>query len=211
MFKQIAILDDHAIVRKGLEMLLSPIYGKNNIHSFSFGEDLFSSMNRINFDLIILDIKLPKVLAFSFIPQILKLRSNQKVLIFSMYPEKIVAKGLFKLGIKGYINKTTDNAQLILAIKIILEGGNYMTQELQSFFFSRYIREEQGKKGYEALSNRELEVLMLLLRGLGVLEISNFLSINTSTAATYKGRIFEKMEVSTFLDLYHKSQSVGLI
>lgn len=210
---KIAIVDDHSIIQEGLELLLSQVYGFNNCFSYYNGNELLEALGTQSFDLIILDVQLPDIMAFSLVPRILKINRKQRILIFSMYPEKILARPLFKLGIKGYLGKQAPRQEMLTAIETVLKGKVYMSEPLKTLFSKKYVKSEEneGEESMEELSSRELEVLLLLLKGEGVLEIGNNLNISPSTVATYKSRVFRKMAVNNVIELYHKGAALGMV
>lgn len=211
MYDKIAIVDDHSIVREGIEVLINADTKQDFITCFKDGSSLLEALNTETFDLIITDIQLPDIMGFSLVSKILKIKPTQKILVFSMYPEKIVAKSLLRLGAMGYVNKEEDNETLLEAIDTILSNKRYISPSLQLHFSNKIINRESDENSVDALSNRELEVLILLFRGQGVLEIANILDINPSTVATYKSRILEKLKVRNSIQLYKKCQLLGLV
>ena len=208
---KIAIVDDHKIVAQGLKMLIVPQYGKQHLQVFHNGKSLLEALSKQVFDLIILDIQLPDIMAFSLIPKILKEVPHQKIFVFSMYPEKIIAQMMFDLGAKGYLNKKADDSDILMAIKTVLNVERYMSDALKLFYTDKFLNKDHTINPLTTLSNRELEVMVLLLKGFGGLEIGNQLNLNSSTVATYKNRIFEKMAVTNIIELYNKGTILGLI
>lgn len=209
--KRIIIADDHSIVRDGFEIMLSPIYGSENLTAVKNGKELLVELDKQSFELLILDVQLPDLTAFSLIPLVFERNKQQKILVFSMYPEKTMAKAMLDLGAKGYLNKVSESQTILNAVETILQGNTFLSDTMLQYFTNKYLKNQTEENPLELLSLREMEVLMLLLQGNGVLEIANLLNLSNSTVATYKGRIFEKMGVQNIIDLHNKCLSLGLV
>ena len=208
--QKIVIVDDHSVVREGLKLMLGARYGEQNITLLENGKDLLTLLQEQVFDLIILDVQLPDIFAFSLIPLILEIKKRQKILILSMYDEIIMGQAFLERNAMGYVNKAAPRAELLLAIEMVLDGKQYVSTLLQEHLSNPNRKKVRETNPFLTLSNREKEVMLLMLRGLGILEISNFLDLKNTTVATYRKRIFDKMQVENVIELYKKSVLFGL-
>jgi DNA-binding NarL/FixJ family response regulator len=197
----ILLVDDHAIIRSGLKLLIESDYKSAEIDEAIDGDSAYAAVKAKNYDLIVLDINMPGTDTINLIENIKLLRPSILILLFSMNPELVFAKRYLKLGVNGFLNKEADNTQIIEAIRCVLLKKRYLSQELQQFLSDEAISGVQ-ETPFSKLSDREFEVALLIIKGKGISEIANFLHLSTSTIGTYKGKIFEKCSVSSVVELH---------
>jgi two-component system, NarL family, invasion response regulator UvrY len=197
---RILIADDHTIVRRGIIQILLNDFPSATIEEASTAEELIEKAVKGKWDIIITDISMPGRSGLEALHQIKLSAPNLPVLILSMYPEEQYAIRVLKAGAAGYLNKEVAPAQLIKAVKKILSGRKYITDEVAQTITS-HLHEEESKPLHEALSNREFEVMKLLASGKSVSEISKLFMLSISTISTFKARIFSKMGVKNIASL----------
>lgn len=196
----ILIVDDHDIVHSGLKVSILKANIAANITKAKNGEEAISFVRSFKFDLIILDVNLPDTDTQSLMKLFINNNSKQKVLIFSMSSEEIYARRFLKLGAKGFVSKTSNMDEVIKAIQVILDGKKYITQKVAELLSDDLI-EGNTERNIDDLSDREIEIMHLLVKGLGGKEISNQLHLHPSTTATYKTRLFQKLAVNNVIEL----------
>lgn len=195
MNKKILIADDHYIVRAGTAMVLETAYPRLNIN---FAENYEQTKNFIgsnSCDLLILDIDMPGSQYKQMIHELKSIQNSLKILVFSGY-DNDVALQYIREGAEGYLNKQSNEEQIKIAVKSILDKGYYYPTEL----IVPIIQNKKNSPG-EKLSSREYEIFKLLSYGNGNLEIANMLNIKMSTVSTYKKRIFEKLNIANIAEL----------
>jgi DNA-binding NarL/FixJ family response regulator len=174
------------------------------IEAGTFSETLRLLQARF-FDLVILDIKIPGGEAFNMISKIRDIQEKVKILVFSSQDEELYAIHYVKAGANGYLPKDTANDELEKAITSVLSGGTYISSVVQDQLVNNTLLERESKESpLEILSNRELEIMDMLLTGKWTKDIAIDLHIKESTVSTYKARIFEKLEVTNILELFKK-------
>ncbi|TLV02290.1 response regulator [Dyadobacter luticola] len=203
--KTVLLVEDHSIVRMGVKLLIEDFLPSVNvIEAGSFNETLRHLQSRY-FDLVILDVKIPGGEGFNMIDKIKAIQSKVKVLIFSSQDEELYAIHYFKAGASGYLPKDSSNEELERAITSVLNGGTYISHVVQSQLITSSMLERESKDSpLEILSNRELEIMDMLLIGKWTKDIAIDLNIKESTVSTYKARIFEKLDVTNILELFKK-------
>lgn len=198
--KKILIADDHVIVRAGLSLLIKEVVGQVEIEECKDGESARKKLRNAEYDLIILDISMPFTDSFALLNYIFLLRPKQKVLIMTMSREEVYAKRFLKLGVKGFINKEADRAEIRKAILNTLDNKRYLSARM-SDTLTREMLEETVPNPFEALSPRELEIMNHLLEGKNVSEIAGMLFLQVSTVSTHKTKIMQKLGVSNLIEL----------
>jgi DNA-binding NarL/FixJ family response regulator len=194
------IADDHSIVRQGVSLLIKELFFNVKIfHAGSFKETLkITSENKI--DLLILDINFPDGNSLSILSEAKAIQPEMKILIFSALDEDIYALRYLNAGASGYLNKGSSEDEMKQALKSMMISGKYITQNIKDRILDSYISKKPINP-LEQLSNREVEVARLLIKGYGNLEIAEMLNIKKSTVSTFKNRIFEKLEIDNLADL----------
>jgi two-component system, NarL family, invasion response regulator UvrY len=207
--KKFLLVDDHVVVRSGIRILLSEIYNPAEVHEAMNGEGAILKLKENHFDLIMLDIQMPKTDTLGLMEYIHIKYPDAKVLIFSMSAENIYAKRFMKAGAYGFISKEAPLEEITRAINIILGNKKYISDTL-----AEKLAEDSfsGKSGnpFNELSPREFEIVSLLLNGKTVSEISHALNIQTSTVGTHKARLFEKLGVTNLLELKELATTYNL-
>lgn len=193
---RILIVDDHSIVRIGLEVLINE-HLQAQIDSASDGKEAIRKVKEIPYDLLILDINMPDTDCGTLVLTIKGLRPQLPVLIFSMNDESLFALHYVKLGANGFLSKNAQDEDIIYAIRQILKGKKYINPEL----FETERSDTMGTNPFKVLSERELTVVHHLLKGKNILEISKIMNLHTSTIGTYRTRIFEKLNITNLVDL----------
>lgn len=200
---KVLIADDHSVVRQGVSLILREAFtGMEVVHTDSFSNALIILKDNF-FNLLLLDINLPGGNRIAMIDEVRSVQKDIKILIFSAYDEEQYALRYIKAGAQGYLNKLSSEDKIIEAVKIILDGGNYIGDKIRLRISENSLNKD-FRNPLDALSGRELEIAGLLAKGDGNLEIANKLDIGTSTVSTYKSRIFEKLGVSNVVSLVEK-------
>lgn len=200
---KVLIADDHSVVRQGVSLILREAFtGMEVVHTDSFSNAVIILKDNF-FNLLLLDINLPGGNRIAMIDEVRSVQKDIKILIFSAYDEEQYALRYIKAGAQGYLNKLSSEDKIIEAVKIILDGGNYIGDKIRLRISENSLNKD-FRNPLDALSGRELEIAGLLAKGDGNLEIANKLDIGTSTVSTYKSRIFEKLGVSNVVSLVEK-------
>ena len=198
--KKFLLVDDHVVVRSGIKTLLSQIYKPAEIHEAFDGESVTQKLKDHQYDVIILDIQMPKTDTLGLMEYIRNNYPGAKVLVFSMSPENIYAKRFINAGAMGFVSKEAPLEEIISAINIILDNKKYISQSLASKLAEDTFSGKPANP-FNSLSPKEFEIVSLLLSGKTVSDISHSLNIHTSTVGTHKSRLFEKLGVNNILEL----------
>ncbi|KAF2511821.1 response regulator transcription factor [Flavobacterium arcticum] len=198
--KKILLADDHSVVRRGVALILKESLVGVNINYAADFDSVISVLKKEPIDLIILDINLPGGNTSAMIAKVRMVQSSVKILMFSAFDEEQFALRYIQAGADGYLNKLIVEEKIIEAVKIILDGGKYISERVKNKIFENALN-NTPLNPLESLSDREMEVASLLVKGEGNLEISNILNIQMSTVSTYKHRIFEKLNVTNVVSL----------
>lgn len=194
------ITDDHSIVRQGISMLINELFSTPKIYMSGNFKDTFKIINETKIDLLILDINFPDGNSISIIKDIKLIQPEIKILIFTAYNEDIYALRYLNSGASGYLSKGSSEEEMKQALTSMILSGKYLTQNVKDRILDSYISKSPINP-IEQLSNRELEVARMLVKGYGNLEISDLLNVKKTTVSTFKNRIFEKLEIDNLAAL----------
>lgn len=203
------VIDDHPIVVLGIRLTLQEIYPHLEVTELCDVKAIFKSIIANNFDLIFMDVNIPGIESTHLLEQLLQRQPKAKVLIYSMTSEELYAKRFLRLGAMGFLSKEASPKELVKAVQTILAGKNYMSENISQIIL-RDFQKRKPENAFESLSQRELEVTRLLVRGISLQKISEIMNLHTSTVSTYKTRIFNKLNVTNIIDLKELAQIYNL-
>jgi DNA-binding NarL/FixJ family response regulator len=188
---KVLLVDDHAIVRVGLKQVLAD-YGGVETGDAASGAEAMEKLAAEEWDLVILDIRLPDRSGLDVLKDIRARYPSLRVIVLTMYPEEQYAVRAMRAGASGYLAKDSVPEELLDAVSRVAEGRRYVTPSLAE----KLAWAVSGKlPGHEALSDRELEVLRLLGSGKRVTEIAQHLGLSVKTVSTHRAHILTKMQL----------------
>lgn len=197
---RILLADDHTLFRQGLERVLAEgLPGAVFGHAGEIAEALRLAREE-NWDIAVLDISFAGRSGLDLLKEIKRACPKLPVLILSMHPEKQFAVRALKAGAAGYVTKKVASEELLSAVRRIVAGGRWVTQEVAERLAAE-ISIPAEKLPHEILSDREFHVFRLLASGATVKAIAEELAVSVQTVSTYRGRIMEKMRLETNADL----------
>jgi two-component system, NarL family, invasion response regulator UvrY len=197
---KILIGDDHSVVRRGLIQILKEAYPFAVITEAVDGAEMFKYALKNTYEIIISDISMPGRSGIDFIKELKDVQPKTPILILSIHPAEQYAVRTIKAGASGYINKESAPEELIIAVKQLLTGKKFITQDVAEILFD-FRGNHSNKPVHETLSNREFEVFKLIASGQSSLQIAKHLSLSANTVSTYKTRLLEKMNLKNIADI----------
>jgi len=205
LHKRFLVVDDHTIIRSALKTILKDIYSTALIEESVDGSDIIEKLKSNSYDLIIMDIQMPKSEAIGLIKQIHINYPSIPVLIYSMTSEKIYGIGGLKAGAKGFVSKESSMDELVKAINLVVLGQTYLGPDILELISGQAFKKSETP--FSNLSPRELQIVELLLTGNGVSQISKVLGLKNSTVGTHKSHIYQKLKITNLLELKAVSES----
>lgn len=199
----IFIVDDHPIVRQGLSQLINH---EKDLEVCGHAEDSHGALKQLKTlkpDLIIVDISLSDSSGIELIKDIRVHFPNLPVLTLSMHDESLYAERALRAGAKGYVMKQEATETVIVAIRHVLSGRLYVSENMATNMVRRFVggKPETVLSPVDRLSDRELEVFCLIGQGQGTREIAERLHLSTKTIETYRAHIKEKLNFETATEL----------
>ncbi len=207
---KVLIADDHTIVRRGIKQVLAEIPGVQVTAEAGTGAEVLELIDSSEFDLVLLDISMPRQSGIEVLKQIKWQKPNLPVLVLSIYPEEQYAVRALRAGSSGYLTKESAPDELKQAVIKIARGEKYITSSLAEKLASE-LSLDRKKMPHEILSDREYEVFNLLASGNTASQVAQKMSLSVKTISTYRSRILSKMNFKTNAQLTHYAFKNNLI
>lgn len=200
MTMRILLVDDHAVVRCGLRQFLANTEDLEIAGEAASGMEALAQVNQGRWDLVLLDMSLPDLNGMEVLQRIKRSHPELPVLVFSMFAEAEFALPCIDAGASGYLNKDSPPQQILTAIRTVVSGARYISPLLTEQLLSGVTRTIE-RPPHESLSKREMEVLLLLSKGVSLTRIGESLHLSVKTISTYRARILEKLNMGSNAEL----------
>jgi len=198
----IFIVDDHPMMRDGISQVINQQPDLEVIAEASSGPEALDKLSDISPEIALVDISLKGMNGIELTREIRKRFKNLPVLILSMHPEKYYAERAVKAGAKGYIMKHETSDKVLKAIRRVLEGKFYLSEDISEKIISRMSGNiSQSGTSVDKLSNREFEAFRYVGSGLKPQQIAEKLFVSVKTVETYYSRIKEKLSLKSASEL----------
>jgi DNA-binding NarL/FixJ family response regulator len=209
---RVLIVDDHAVLREGVRALLQLQPDLEVVGEAADGKSALAEVERLDPDVVLMDIAMPGLGGIEAALEMKKLGRRARILILSQYEDREYVRRLLKAGVAGYVLKKSAGAELPGAIRAVHRGGLVLDPEV-----ARTAMEESGVAGtgtvdpYDALTDREKQVLKLVAEGLSSKEVADVLGISVKTAMTHREHVMEKLGVHNRTELVRFAIRRGVI
>jgi DNA-binding NarL/FixJ family response regulator len=209
MTLRVFLIDDHALVRTGLKMILAGQTDIQVVGDAESGEEALPQLRALKPDVVLCDLHLPGLSGLEITERITRSDLPTRVIIVSVLEDGPLPKRLLEAGAAGYVGKAGDAVELLRAVRDVARGKRYLGSNVaQNLALSSM---DGASCPFDALSPRELEVAMLLVQGLRQEDIAKRLSLSAKTVNTHKSRLFEKMSISDTISLARLATQYGLL
>ena len=202
------LIDDHELVRTGIRQMLEDTKTIQIVGEASTGMDGINLIRNLHPHVAVLDFRLPDITGLEVTTKMLRLAPNLKILIVTSAINDLVPFRLLEAGAQGFLTKDATKDELIHTIKAINSGQRIISPEVASRLALSKISLKTDTS-FSALSDREMEVMMLVIRGAQVKEISEKLYLSSKTVHSYRSRIFEKLNVNSCSPVRSGSQNLN--
>ncbi len=207
---RVLIVDDHAVVRSGLRLLLDAEEDIEPVGEAGNARDAVFQARALKPDVILLDIVMPEQTGLDALPQLMHENPGAKVLVLSMQDEPRYVREAFAGGASGYVLKEAADTEVVAAVREVAAGGRYVNPELGARLVAADAEAAQRAEE-DPLSDREREVLRLLALGHTNQEIAKQLYISVRTAETHRAHIMQKLRLQTRADLVAYALERGVL
>jgi DNA-binding NarL/FixJ family response regulator len=205
--KKILVVEDHPLFRAMLAQLIRQELGMTVCGETDNIREALQIINQMHPDAVIVDVTLRGSSGLELIKQLKVLDNKLPVLVLSMQAEQLYAERVLRAGAKGFVSKEESPAEVVKAIRRVLEGHIYVSERVNESILGRLGQAHKARQasGVDLLSDREIEVFQLLGRGLNSREIAGQINLAATTVDSYRARIKEKLGIKSAAELYQRA------
>ena len=206
---RIALVDDHGLMRTGLRMILEKQADFEIVGEGDDGERGLALIRQSHPDIALVDVHMPGISGVELTERVRRAKLATKIVILTVASEAPYPRRLLEAGASGYLTKGCPAEELIKAIRLVADGKRHIASDVAQQLVLATMDGE--KSPFEKLSARELEIAIMLARGLKAKEIATRLHLSEKTIATYKARLFEKLGIDNVVALANLAAIHGLL
>jgi two-component system, NarL family, invasion response regulator UvrY len=203
---KVLLVDDHVIVRSGIRGLLTSVAG-SQIAEAGNGKEALQRLRQDRPDLVVLDLNLPGIGGLELLRRMLLEDKTLRVLVLSMHAEPLYVARAIELGARGYLSKNATAEELLTAVRRVTAGDRYIEAEIAQDLALQAVSSEQGLRD---LTERDLEIMRLLARGMTLAEIADALGVGYKTVANTCTHIKAKLGVTRTNDLVRLAMTLDM-
>lgn len=197
---RVILCDDHAVVRRGIRDTLSEAVDIKVVAEAASYSEVREALREHPCEVLVLDLNLPGRGGLEVLATLREAQSPIKVLIVSMFPEDQYAIRCLRAGAQGYLNKAGDPAELVVAVRTVMQGRKYVTPEVAQMLIENLSSASDGAP-HDTLSERELQTLLKIASGKRLSDIAEELMLSPKTVSVYRARVLEKLNLSNNAEL----------
>jgi len=206
----VLLVDDHDLVRIGIRRLLSDVKGIKVVGEANTGEEAVRLARELKPQVILMDVKMPGIGGLEATRKILRADPDTKIIAVTVYGDEPFPSRLLQAGAVGYITKGSSLEEMVQAIKVVCAGQRYISPEVAQQLALRHLNGEEASP-FSSLSERELQVMFMIIHGQKPQDIADKLCLSAKTVNSYRYRLFEKLHVSTDVELTHLAMRHGML
>ena len=206
----VIIADDHDLVRAGISRMLADVSHIQVVGEANSGEQALELVKKLHPDVVLMDVKMPGIGGLEATRKVLKQAPGTKVIILTVCEEEPFPSKCLRAGAAGYLTKGAALNEVVSAIDTVSRGQRYVSPEIAQLLALRSFS-DGGESPFDQLSERELQVAMMIVECKKVQEISDTLFLSPKTINTYRYRVFDKLGVSSDVELALLAVRHGMI
>ena len=197
---KVILCDDHAVVRRGIRDTISEATDIQVVGEAGSYPELREAMRKTECDVLVLDLNMPGRGGLEVLAALKEEGSTVKALVVSMYPEDQYAIRCLRAGARGYLNKAGEPAELVAAIRTVMQGRKYVTADVAQMLVDN-LHAPESEELHDSLSERELQTLQKIASGKKLSDIAEELMLSPKTVSVYRARVLEKLHLANNAEL----------
>lgn len=208
---RVLLVDDHALFRAGLRVLLQSFDGVQVIAEAGSGLDAIRLVEQERPNLVLMDIAMPGLSGLNAVASITKAWPHIRVIILSMHSNEEYVRQALRAGASGYLLKGAEPPELELALKAVMKGETYLAPSVSRKVVDDYLRQGSVPTKGLALSPRQSEVLKLIAEGRSTKEIAGILELSVKTVEGHRAELMRRLEIHDVAGLVRHAIRIGLV
>ena len=206
----ILLVDDHELVRTGISRIIDDVRGMKVIGEAESGEDAVKWCRSNHPDVVLMDINMPGIGGLDAMQRILRFNEEIKIIMLTMHTENPFPAKVMQAGAMGYLSKSAGPDEVLAAIRSVNAGQRYLAPEIAQQMALSQIS-PSSEDPFSVLSERELQIMMMITKGQRVVDISEQLTLSPKTINSYRYRLFDKLGVNGDVELTHLAIRYGML
>jgi len=204
------LVDDHELVRTGIRRIIEDVRGMNVAGEADSGEEAVKWCRTNHTDVVLMDMNMPGIGGLEATKKILRFNPDVKIIVLTVHTENPFPTKVMQAGASGYLTKGAGPDEMVNAIRMVNSGQRYISPEIaQQMALSQF--SSASDNPFKELSERELQIMMMITKGEKVTDISEQLSLSPKTVNSYRYRLFSKLDISGDVELTHLAIRHGMI
>ena len=199
---RILIVDDHDLVRTGLSRMLGDMPDIEVVAEASSGEEAISACRKEHIDVVLMDVRMPGIGGLEATRKIHQFNPTIKVIAVTICDDQLYPTKLMEAGASGYVTKGINIDEMVIAIKAVARGQRYISPDIAQMLALKSLQPDSDSP-FDVLSTREMQIALMIVGCEKVQSISDQLSLSPKTVNSYRYRIFEKLNISSDVELTH--------
>lgn len=208
---KVMLVDDHRLLRAGLRRLLADVSDIDVVAEAASGEEALAVARQCEPDIVLMDIQMPGIGGIEATERLVRAHPHLKVVGVSMFVTEPFPSRMLAAGATGYVSKECTADELVTAVRRVAAGERYLGTDIASKLAVALVANDGSTSPFNQLSQRELQVMLMVTRGLNIQTISNSLHLSPKTVSTYRYRLFEKLGVDNDVALTRLAMRHGLL
>lgn len=206
----VLLVDDHDLVRVGIRRLLTDVKGIKVVGEAKSGEEAVRIARDLQPHVVLMDVKMPGIGGLEATRKLIRAHPDIKVIAVTVYGDEPFPSRLLQAGAAGYITKGSSLEEMVQAIRSVNSGQRYISPEVAQQLALKHLSDQEASP-FDSLSERELQVMIMITNGQKVQEISDKLCLSPKTVNSYRYRLFEKLNVNSDVELTHLAMRHGML
>lgn len=204
------LVDDHELVRTGIRRLLEDVRGIKVVGEADSGEEAVKWCRQDHADIVLMDMNMPGIGGLEATRKILRFSPDVKIIVLTIHTENPFPTKVMQAGAAGYLTKGAGPDEMVNAIRMVNSGQRYISPEIaQQMALSQFASDAENP--FKDLSERELQIMMMITKGQKVTEISEQLNLSPKTVNSYRYRLFNKLDINGDVELTHLAIRHGML
>ncbi|WP_126457285.1 UvrY/SirA/GacA family response regulator transcription factor [Sulfuriflexus mobilis] len=207
---KVLLVDDHELVRTGIRRLLEDFEDISIIAEAENGEQAIGLVRQQKPDVILMDVNMPGIGGLEATRKLLQIHDDMKIIVVTIHVDEPFPTRLLKAGAAGYLTKGCAVDEIVEAIRTVHKGKRFIGSDVAQQLAMSMLP-GNDKSPFESLSQRELQVMLMVTQGQKIQEIAEKLCLSPKTVSTYRYRLFDKLGVKSDVELTHLAMRHGMI
>lgn len=207
---KVFLVDDHELVRTGIRRILEDVRGIKVVGEADSGEGAVKWCRTEQADIVLMDMNMPGIGGLEATKKILRFNPDMKVIVLTIHTENPFPTKVMQAGAAGYLTKGAGPDEMVNAIRMVQSGQRYLSPEIaQQMALSQFTPDSENP--FKELSERELQIMIMITKGEKVTDISEQLNLSPKTVNSYRYRLFSKLNISGDVELTHLAIRHGIL